>query len=104
MSSWDIYGAASVEQDIRAIHGFIAYELGDEDGAVRVATRLNDAIGSLAYMPSSHRLHPLKRYSSQNIRYVAAGSYLILFRVIDEEHRVHVLRILHSAQMPPEIS
>jgi len=34
MSSWDIYRAASVEYDIRAIHGFIAYVLGGEEDVV----------------------------------------------------------------------
>lgn len=98
MSEWRILHTLSANEDVKAIHAFIAAELEDSQGARRVATGINDAIGALSDMPLRYRLHPMERFAQMGIRYSTVGSYAILFRADEALHEVHVLRILHEKQ------
>ena len=83
--------------DIAAYGEWIASQ-GSPLNAVRWVDGIEEAIDSLAWMPTRCAIAPESEYFEEEIRQLVFGSHRILF-VVDEA-AVHVLHVRHGARLP----
>lgn len=89
---------------IREILEYVALELDDVNGAKVIAERLEGLAKRISRSPYRYRLHPVQSLEERGVRIGVVGSYHMLFTIIEEEHVVQILYILHEHQDASAVS
>lgn len=90
--------SSSAGADLFDILRYIAYELGNPQGAIDFADGVEKCYTDLADMPSAYSFcdDPLLRL--KGYRKYSVGNYLVIYRVVDTESIVRVVHIFHVSQ------
>jgi plasmid stabilization system protein ParE len=71
------------------------------EGAARMATRIVDAIDSLAFMPNRFKRVVKSRKRGSHIQSFVVRPYVIYYRVNEQPPAAFILRIVHGARRRP---
>ena len=96
MKYYDIIIDQKVEKHIESIIKYVAYDLCNKQAALMLLNKIESSIDGLANFPNSHPLVDEEPWRSIRVRKVYAKSYIIYYRVYENEKRVHVTSIVYS--------
>ena len=96
MKYYDIIIDQKVEKHIENIIKYIAYDLCNKQAALMLLNKIENSINGLANFPNSHPLVDREPWRSIGVRKMYAKSYIIYYRVYENEKRVYVLAIVYS--------
>ncbi len=96
MKHYDIIIDQKVEKHIESIAKYITYDLCNVQAALVLLNKIENSINSLKNFPNSHPLVDREPWRSIGVRKVYAKSYIIYYRVNENEKRVYVLAIVYS--------
>jgi addiction module RelE/StbE family toxin len=82
--------------DLESIADYISIELQEPDIAKRMVTRIKESVLGLSNMPKGHPLILDKRLALQGIRKLVVDSFLVFYRVSDQDCTVTVIRVLSN--------
>ena len=77
---------------------YIAYELENPPAAAKLAEGIDACYDALAEFPASHELCRDSVLARMGYRRYPVGSYLVIFRIAEEAHEVHVVHIFQATQ------
>ena len=98
MKQYEIIIDQKVEKHIETIVKYIAYNLCNRQAALMLLEKIRESIDSLNIFPNSHSLVDREPWRSLGIRKVYAKSYVIYYRVYEDEKRVYIMAIAYSKQ------
>lgn len=70
----------------------------DKDAALNYVMQIEAVIFSLQYYPRRYALHHLEYLAERGLRFVQAKNYIIFYKIEDIKNKVHIVRIVPSAQ------
>ena len=96
MDAYRLVIAPKFAADLTAIHDRIAKD--SPANAVRVASRIMDALEPLLTVPHRAPIEPQPPGLRHPVRSVAVPPYIIYFRAVEADKVVRVLRVRHGAR------
>ena len=96
METYEVKLTPRALQDLDSIYAYIAQSLMEPDTALKLLSRLEDAIFSLEQIPQRSALRKTGAYANYGYRQLLIENYIAVYR-IDEVHRqVILLTVQHS--------
>ena len=77
---------------------YIACDLENPLAAVKLADGMEACYAALAEFPASHELCRDPVLARMGYRRYPVGSYLVIFRIVEDAHEVRVVHIFHATQ------
>lgn len=94
-----IVPALQATADLEAI--FASVEKNSPQNAVRVLERIHDAIDSLKMFPNRTVVRGSRGKGKSPVRSLPVQSWIVFFRVLEDEKVVRILHIRHGARRRP---
>lgn len=85
-----------MENDLKAIHDYIAFTLLVPDIAVGQLDRIEKAIMKLQEMPERYRLYEEEPWHSKGLRRMPIDNFIALYIPRNDDKTVTVIRVLYS--------
>ena len=89
---------AQVEQDLRGIYEYIAYELRSEQNAAAQLDRFEESISALGQMPERYRRYAKEPWYSRGWRVMPVDRYCVFYMPDHPRRIVNILRILYGVR------
>lgn len=96
MKHYEIIIDQTVEKHIESIVRYISYDLCNKQAALMLLEKIENSINGLKDFPNSHSLIDREPWRNLGVRKVYAKSYIIYYRVNENEKRVYVMAIVYS--------
>ncbi len=84
--------------DIDNIYDYIANDLSVSSTAISIANNIEDAILSLAYLPTRGSIRKVGNFVGKNYRQLFIGSYIIVYKVEEINKQVIILTVQNTRQ------
>ena len=94
-SNFNIGYSEDFDEDVRAIHTHIAYNLKNPLAASEQVSRIISATESLGIFPKLHRVRGKDRFGNE-MRIYPIDNYKILYSVDELKHIVNISRVLYG--------
>lgn len=95
--NYEVIIQPEAERDLLDVYEFIARD--SHSAAGKWIERLEEAANSLSKFPNRCSIAPENDQFENEIRHLLVGNYRIIFTVMEEERRVHVLHFRHGARL-----
>lgn len=96
--NYEVRLTAEVENDLRGIFEYIAFDLQSPQNAAGQLDRLEQSILSLDQMPERFRVYEKEPWHSRNLRIMPVDNYLVFYIPNHEEQTVKVMRVLYGGR------
>lgn len=99
MTHYSIRLTQRAKKDIKEIWHTIADR--NEPAADKMLARIHEKLEILSTFPAIGRTRP---DVAQGVRHFPIGNYLLLYRIDEDAHMIHIVRIVHGARNLPGLS
>lgn len=96
--NYEVRLTAEVENDLRGIFEYIAFDLQSPQNAAGQLDRMEQSILSLDQMPERFRVYEKEPWHSRNLRIMPVDNYLVFYIPNHEEQTVKVMRVLYGGR------
>ena len=97
MIFYEIEYSSNSITDIKRIHDYIAYEKKEPENAQIIAESIHESVKRLNMFPNRFPVI-FEKNQTEQYRSIPKNGYLIIYQVIEEKHKVVIVRILGSKQ------
>ena len=93
--AYEVIFTTIARNDLNDTIGYIAEELNNASAAERLAKEIYNNIQNISEFPKIGRIFD-KVYTPQQLRWVLASSYMVVYQIDDDEHAVNIVRIVSA--------
>ena len=99
MEGYNVVIVPRASSDLTEIHEYIS--LDSTDRATAMVDRILDSINKLKFAPHHKKIDKQDRSMKYPARSLPIGSYIVYYRVIEDEKTVRVIHIRHGSRRGP---
>ena len=96
MREWDIVWSKDAEADLDSIYSYISAQLLEPTIAKNQTGRIKTAVQGLTQMPERFPLYRTEPWRSRGVRQMVINHYIVLYRPMEENSDVLILRVLYG--------
>ena len=96
METYDVKLTPRALQDLDSIYTYISQSLMEPDTALKLLSRLEEAIFSLEQLPQRGALRKTGAYANRGYRQLLVENYLAVYRIDEVNRQVILLTIQYS--------
>ena len=98
LMTYEVKMSGPAEDDLDKIVSYIANKLYNKKAAIDFLDEFEDRLDSLEGQPNMFPKMNEVLFAERGYRYFLVGNYLGIYRVIDEDKMVSIIRVLHCRQ------
>ena len=83
---------------LKGIYTHIAIKTFEKRTARRIVNRIREKIEQLDTFPKKYSVGKFENMKIEDLHSIAAGNYIIIYKIFEKEKKVTVLRILYGRQ------
>ncbi|MEI6521798.1 MAG: type II toxin-antitoxin system RelE/ParE family toxin [bacterium] len=96
MKRYHILITEPAAEDLHKIADYIAKELLEPDTAIKLITKIKDAVMSLVEMPTRNMTVSDELLAAQGIRRLIVDNYIVFYVVTENDNTVTIIRVLYG--------
>ncbi|MFA9464789.1 MAG: type II toxin-antitoxin system RelE/ParE family toxin [Velocimicrobium sp.] len=95
---FEIEVSEQVDEDLRGIYEYIAFELQSPDNAIGQLARLEESIISLEQMPERFHRYEKEPWKSRGLRMMPVDNYCVLYISDMKQEKVSIVRVMYGGR------